>query len=154
MCSSDLSFIRRLPFRISSGITTAKRVERSARFTLPLAAMLLIFVGGMLAQSKLKLDTGEEIYKAGCISCHGPDGTGQSPNLQGFQRPDTFPDFTDCPTATPEPEVQWRAIVTNGGPARAFSEIMPSFKDQLTPDQINKVVAYLRHFCEIGRAHV
>ena len=75
------------------------------------------------------------------------DGTGQSPNLQGFQRPDTFPDFTDCPTATPEPEVQWRAIVTNGGPARAFSEIMPSFKDQLTPDQINKVVAYLRHFC-------
>ena len=104
----------------------------------------------LLAQpgsSKLKLDTGEEIFKAGCVSCHGPDGKGQSQNLAGFERPSTFPDFTDCPTSTPEPDVQWRAIITNGGPARGFSQIMPSFKDLLTPGQIDKVLGYLRSLC-------
>jgi mono/diheme cytochrome c family protein len=99
------------------------------------------------APSKLKLDTGKQIFEAGCVSCHGPDGKGQSQNLAGFERPDTFPDFTDCPTSTPEPDVQWRAIITNGGSARAFSQIMPSFKDLLTPDQIVKVVDHLRSLC-------
>ena len=99
------------------------------------------------APSKLKLDTGKQIYEAGCVACHGPDGKGQSQNLAGFERPDTFPDFTDCPTSTPEPDVQWRAIITNGGPARAFSQIMPSFKDLLTPEQIVKVVDHLRSLC-------
>jgi mono/diheme cytochrome c family protein len=97
--------------------------------------------------SKLKLDTGEEIFKAGCVPCHGPDGKGQAQNLAGFERPSTFPDFADCYGSTPEPDVQWRAVIANGGPARGFSQIMPSFKDLLTPDQINKVIGYLRSLC-------
>jgi mono/diheme cytochrome c family protein len=99
------------------------------------------------ANSQLKLNTGREIYMAGCVSCHGPDGRGQSQNLAGFERPSTFPDFTDCRTSTPEPDVQWRAIITNGGPARGFSQIMPSFKDLLTQEQIGKVIEYLRGLC-------
>jgi mono/diheme cytochrome c family protein len=110
--------------------------------------LLSVFAVSLAGQSsRLRLNTGKEIYQAGCVACHGPDGTGQSEDLAGFTRPDTFPDFTDCRTSTREPEVQWRAIVTNGGPARAFSQIMPSFKDFLTPDQIDKVVAHLRTFC-------
>jgi mono/diheme cytochrome c family protein len=100
--------------------------------------------------SRLTLETGKQIYQAGCIACHGANGKGQSQELAGFERPSTFPDFSDCPTATPEPDVQWRAIITNGGRARAFSPIMPAFKDLLTEMQIDRVVEYLREFCSEG----
>lgn len=99
------------------------------------------------ASRTLKLDTGKEIYHAGCESCHGPDGTGQADNLRGFELPATFPDFSDCPTSTPEPDFQWRAVITNGGPARGFSPIMPSFGELLTQEQIGKVIGYLRTLC-------
>jgi len=105
---------------------------------------------GLLARSgssRLKLDTGKEIYMAACASCHGPEGKGQAQNLAGFQRPSSFPDFSDCRTSTPEPDLQWRAVITNGGPARGFSQIMPAFKDALTQDQIGKVIEYLRSLC-------
>src|SRR6185436_9881313 len=97
--------------------------------------------------STLKLDTGKQIYEAGCVSCHGPDRAGQPQHLAGFEPPATFPDFTDCPTSTVEPDVQWRAIINHGGAARAFSQIMPSFKDLLTAGQIDKVIGYLRSLC-------
>ena len=106
-------------------------------------------IAGLIGQTPrtLKLDTGKEIFEAGCISCHGSDGRGQSPALQVFERPSTFPDFTNCADSTPEPDAQWRAVITNGGPTRGFSQIMPSFRDLLTREQIDKVIGYLRTLC-------
>lgn len=101
------------------------------------------------APNRLTLETGKQVWDAGCAACHGPDGKGQSQNLAGFERPDTFPDFSDCPTSTVESDLQWRAIITNGGAARAFSTIMPAFKDLLTQDQIGKVIDYVRSFCTV-----
>jgi len=75
----------------------------------------------------------------------GREGAAAIPG--GFERPASFPDFVDCRTATPEPDIQWRAVITNGGPARGFSDIMPAFKDLLTPDQIGKVIEHLRSLC-------
>ena len=123
---------------------------RAARSAIALSTLIL-WTGTAAAQtttSQLKLETGRQIWEAGCVSCHGANGSGQSRNLAGFEPPGTFPDFSDCPTSTVEPDIQWRAVITNGGPARGFSEIMPSFKDLLTQEQIGKVIDYVRGLCK------
>src|SRR5262245_24666067 len=102
-----------------------------------------------LASTKgLKLDSGEDIFKASCIGCHGANGIGQDESIRGFEAPDTFPDFTDCNGSTRERTADWSAIIHEGGPIRGFSEIMPSWKDALTDEQIDKVLGYLRSRCE------
>lgn len=106
-----------------------------------------------LAQSArdLNLETGQQIYEAACAGCHGMDGKGQPVTTLGFEPPATFPDFTDCNASTREPTLQWSSIIHDGGRARAFSEIMPSFgppKDPaLTDEEIMKVIRYVRGFC-------
>ena len=93
------------------------------------------------------LKTGEQIYKSACVACHGPDAKGMPQSIRGFQAPDTFPDFTRCDQATPEPDTSWKAVITHGGRYRGFSQIMPSFDQALTPQQIDEVIHYLRTFC-------
>jgi mono/diheme cytochrome c family protein len=90
---------------------------------------------------------GKKIYEGGCIACHGPEGKGAAVSHTEFKRPDTFPDFPQCSGTTPEPDSVWKGIIRNGGPYDGFSTIMPSFKDLLSNDQIDDVVAYLRTFC-------
>src|SRR5688572_2569383 len=122
-------------------------------------SLLVLFASTLFAQSLptpsqqastkgMKLDTGEEIFKAACIGCHGPDGSGQPQSILGFEPPPAFPDFTDCNGSTREKTSDWSAIIHEGGPARAFSDIMPSWKEALTTDQINKVIGFLRSRCE------
>jgi len=93
------------------------------------------------------LTSGEAIYQAGCAGCHGPNGEGAPPTSTMFDRPSTFPDFSDCAGTTPELDVDWKATITEGGHGRGFSAIMPSFSDELTTDQVEAVVAYLRTLC-------
>jgi len=99
------------------------------------------------AGAPLKLDTGEEIFKAACIGCHGPNGKGQPVSTLGFEPPKTFPDFTDCNGSTRERTFDWKATINEGGPGRGFNELMPSFSEALTNEQIDKVVGYLRSQC-------
>jgi len=102
----------------------------------------------VVAQAQeLKLDTGEDIFKAACIGCHGPNGKGQPQTTLGFEPPSTFPDFTDCNGSTRENTFDWRATIHEGGPGRGFSQIMPSFAEALTLDQIQRVLQYLREQC-------
>ena len=67
--------------------------------------------------------------------------------MLGFEPPDTFPDFTDCPTTTPEQDIQWKAIITNGGKTRGFVDIMPSFREALNEKQVDMVLGHLRTLC-------
>src|SRR5262245_10636911 len=97
--------------------------------------------------AELNLDTGKDIFEAACNGCHGPGGKGQPQATLGFEPPSTFPDFTDCNGSTREKTFDWRATIHEGGRGRGFSEIMPSFAEALTCEQINKVIQYLRSRC-------
>jgi mono/diheme cytochrome c family protein len=90
--------------------------------------------------------TGEEIFRATCAGCHGADGRGAPRTTVGFAVP--MPDFTDCNATAREMTVDWTAVIRDGGPVRGFSRIMPAFRDLLTPEQIRRVVAYLRSLCQ------
>ena len=93
--------------------------------------------------------TGEEIFHATCAGCHGADGAGAARTTVGFDVP--LPDFSDCAATSAELEVDWAAVVRDGGPVRGFSRIMPAFRDLLTPEQIRRVVAYVRSLCADSR---
>ena len=93
------------------------------------------------------LTTGESIYHAGCAGCHGPHGEGMPDTTVGFDKPDTFPDFSACDQTTPEVDADWKAVIHDGGRARGFSRIMPAFGELLTAKQIDVVVGYMRGFC-------
>jgi cytochrome c553 len=97
--------------------------------------------------AKLSLNTGKEIYEAACIACHGHQGKGMPDTTVGFEKPKTFPDFSRCDQTTPELNIDWKATIRDGGHARGFSRIMPSFIDALTSEQMDKVVLYLRTLC-------
>ena len=94
-----------------------------------------------------QLKTGRDIFLAACAACHGADGKGTPETTLGFTPPSTFPDFTDCNATSREPNIDWKSIIHHGGAARGFSEIMPSFREALTPDQIESVIGHLRGFC-------
>ena len=102
-------------------------------------------------ETSLPLATGEQIYRAACIACHGADGKGVAAATRGFKQPKTFPDFTRCDQTTSELNNDYRAVITNGGPYRGFSQIMPAFREALTPEQINQVIGYVRSFCRDRR---
>ncbi len=112
-------------------------------FCVPLAVMF----GQTGNQGNSRMQAGEQIFKSACAACHGADGRGTPKEIAGFERPRTFPDFTACDQTTPEPNVTWKDVILHGGPTRGFSDIMPSFSEALTSEQIDDVIAYLRSFC-------
>jgi mono/diheme cytochrome c family protein len=108
----------------------------------------LYLAGQTTSPPQLQLRTGEEIYREACIGCHGAHGEGQPKIVTGFDPPKTMPDFTRCDQTTPEYNRDYKAVIRDGGPERAFSQIMPSFRDALTPQQMDMVIETLRDFCK------
>jgi mono/diheme cytochrome c family protein len=94
-------------------------------------------------------ETGAELYRAACASCHGATGRGAPPSMRGFDVP--VPDFTDCRFASREPVADWMIVAHEGGPIRGFSEVMPAFGGVLSMEQIQSIVEYVKGFCKDGR---
>jgi hypothetical protein len=103
--------------------------------------------GPWLGKAHGNTQAGQQIFKSDCAACHGADGRGTPQEVAGFERPRTFPDFTACDQTTPEDNTAWKAVITEGGPTRGFSQIMPSFKEALTSEQIDDVIVFLRSLC-------
>ena len=89
--------------------------------------------------------TPAEVYRAACANCHGAGGVGEARSVVAFEEP--LPDFTDCSFATREPDADWFAVTHAGGPARAFSRMMPAFGDALSDREIQLALDHVRSFC-------
>ncbi len=111
----------------------------------PVAALLLALPADWAAQQTTRPSTGGELYHWACAACHGAGGTGASRETVGFDLP--LPDFRDCNFTAREHDKDWSAIVHDGGPARGFSPIMPSFGEALSEDEIQRILGYVRGFC-------
>jgi len=88
---------------------------------------------------------GDVLYREACAGCHGVDGRGVDPALLAFE--EEVPDFTDCDFAAREPDADWIAVAHEGGPVRGFSEMMPAFRGALSPEQLQRVMNYIRVLC-------
>src|SRR5262245_57879327 len=86
--------------------------------------------------------SGESLYRSACAACHGADGRGAPSSAVAFAEP--LPDFTDCAFATREPDADWLAVVHDGGPARAFTRMMPAFGEALRIDDMRRVLGHVR----------
>ena len=95
------------------------------------------------------LQDGKELYEIACADCHGIDGRGVDLNTVGFDVP--VPDFTGCSFSSREPDADWIAVASAGGPVRAFDEAMPSFGEALSVEQLQSIMDYIRGFCDNNR---
>ena len=78
-------------------------------------------------------DPGAQIFKLRCVMCHGADGSGNTPAGKVYKAAS----LTD-PMITGKSNDELHAVVKNG------KNKMPSFKAQLTDEQIDAVIAYVR----------
>src|SRR5688572_2727388 len=89
--------------------------------------------------------SGREIYEATCAACHDSDGRGGAAVAADY--PIIPPDLTDCAFATREPTTDWEVVTRHGGPARAFSRLMPAFGEALSPEELQLAVSHIQTFC-------
>lgn len=86
--------------------------------------------------------TGEKIFQSRCFVCHGRDGRGSGPASQGLsQKPQ---DLTDPNWQHSVTDEQIKTVIRAGGAILGKSGAMPPNPD-LTNDDLNSVLAYVRH---------
>lgn len=101
--------------------------------SITVGAMLL--AGLMFLSAPVKADdTAEAAYKAKCITCHGPDGKGETPAGKAMK----VKDFASEEVKKMSDEDLSEAISKGKGK-------MPAYKT-LTADQVKSLVAYIRSF--------
>lgn len=91
---------------------------------------------------------GAVLYRTSCAACHGADGKGPP---AGRKLAVPTPDLTDCSFASREPDADWTAIIHQGGPVRAFAEIMPAFGESLSREDIQRILDHIRTLCSDRR---
>ena len=106
-----------------------KRVRKSHVPAL-LFSLLFLATSSLLAQPQAG---GEGIFKAKCVLCHGADGSGNTTLGKQLQAANLRSKEVQKKT-----DVELHKIVHDG------NNNMPPFGDQLTDDEINQVIKYIR----------
>ncbi len=82
------------------------------------------------------------LWKAKCASCHGVDGHAKTETGEKLQIPDmTSPDFQKKVK-----DAEMKTAILDGFKREGKSEGMDAYREKLTPEQIDNLVAYVRAF--------
>ena len=81
---------------------------------------------------------GRVLFKTYCSRCHGEGGYGDGRMSRVYKDPGPFPLVYSV-----SPHGYLTNIITGGGASVGRSEIMPTFKEQLRPSQIQSVILHL-----------
>lgn len=115
-------------------------------FVRPLViGLALVSVASAASGQDKPARSGAEVYKAICITCHGPDGKGGV--NAAIERLVPPPDFSDCAFANREPDRGFLAVAHNGGPARGFSPLMAPWGTTYSEQELQNAVTHIRDFC-------
>jgi cytochrome c6 len=100
------------------------------RFALGILTCLVILV----VPSRLHAQSdAAKVYKANCVLCHSDDGSGSSPTGKALKARDLRSDEVQSRT-----DAELAEVITKGRGK------MPAFGAKLKPDDITKLVAYVR----------
>lgn len=92
------------------------------------------------------IEEGKKIYEDKCASCHGKDADGKGPEAKAIKYPVPPTNFKDPATLRmlQLSYVYWR-VKEGGIRDKQFMSAMPAWKDELTEDEIWKVIIYAYH---------
>ena len=97
----------------------------------------------MVSASNPALENGRKNYNTLCADCHGADGGGAEYRNSGI----SIPNFTSKPWFQNKTHSQLKLAVLLGK-----GDEMPPFEDELSPDEANQLVAYMRSFAGLGNS--
>lgn len=111
-------------------------------------AIHTLVVAGALALSPAwagDADKGEVLYEAYCTQCHGMDGTGGGINVADMS---VLPrDHTNVDEMSARTDAELAKAIKHGGKAVNKSVLMPAWDKNLTDEQVDYLVVYLRQLC-------
>ena len=108
-----------------------RRITLLALSTLVAGSYLAVLAPGVWAKGNTK--AGASLFDGKCAMCHGKDGSGDSPMGKSMKVPDLRSKVVQKQTDT-----QIYDVIAKG------KKMMPQYGSQLSKEQINNLVAYIR----------
>jgi cytochrome c6 len=108
-------------------------------------AVVVVLAGAFslsAGQDAAKAPAGAAIFAKKCVLCHGADGTGNTPLGKQLQAANLH-----SKDVQKQPDAELHRIIHDG------QTNMPPFGDQLTDDEIDQVIQYVRTFAGPVKKH-
>ena len=110
-------------------------MKRRLQNLLPFHALALVLILLAIRPSLAVAEgsAGPGVFKAKCVTCHGPDGSGNTPVGKSLQTADLR-----SPEVQKKPDAELTQSISDG------KGNMPAFKGNITDDEIQSVLKYVR----------
>ncbi|TBR14454.1 MAG: cytochrome c [Rugosibacter sp.] len=120
----------------------------SAFFVTGLASASCFLYAGKAAAADDQYTKAAHNYDTYCVQCHGVNRNGKGLNTRDM--PVQPRDHSDPKGMGDIPDDELHKAIKEGGLAVNKSVLMPAWGNVLTDEEIQEMVAYLRHVCQCG----